>query len=92
MKLYNIRKDEVIDRDALAQEWGISPQQVVDFQALVGDSTDNVPGVPLIGPKFAQQLLEQVRHAGERAGTRRRGLRRASRKENLVRRTASRPC
>ena len=53
MKVFNIRKNEVFDADALAAEWGISPEQVVDFQALVGDSVDNVPGVPLIGPKFA---------------------------------------
>jgi DNA polymerase-1 len=57
VKLYNIRKNEVIDREVLRQEWGISPQQVVDYQALVGDATDNVPGVPLIGPKAARELL-----------------------------------
>jgi len=57
VKLYNIRKNEVIDREVLRREWGISPQQVVDYQALVGDATDNVPGVPLIGPKAARELL-----------------------------------
>lgn len=57
--LYNIRKDQVIDREVLRAEWGIAPEQVVDFQALVGDSVDNVPGVPLIGPKNAGQLLRQ---------------------------------
>jgi DNA polymerase-1 len=52
---------------------------VVDFQALVGDSTDNVPGVPQIGPKAAQDLLKQygtldevLAHAGEVAGAKRR--------------------
>ena len=61
---------------------GRRAEQVVDFQALVGDSVDNVPGVPLIGPKFARQLLEQygslesvLDHAGRSAG--------AKRKENL---------
>ncbi len=39
--------------------WGIGPEQVVDFMALVGDASDNVPGVPGIGPKFARQLLEK---------------------------------
>lgn len=57
--LYNIRKNQVFDRRALEAEWGIAPEQVVDFQALVGDSTDNVPGVPLVGPKLAGQLLRQ---------------------------------
>jgi len=83
VKMYNIRKNQVFDRDALKEEWGIEPEQVVDFQALVGDSVDNVPGVPLIGPKFARQLLEQygtldavLDHAGEVSGKKR--------KENLV--------
>lgn len=57
--VYNIRKDEVYRYEALADEWGIAPTQVVDFQALVGDKVDNVPGVPLIGPKLAKELLEK---------------------------------
>ena len=59
VKVYNIRKDLVYDRDALAQEWGVRPDQVVDYQSLVGDATDGVPGVPLIGPVCAKQLLEK---------------------------------
>ncbi len=55
--LYNIRKDQVFDVQSLRDEWGIGPEQVVDFQALVGDPTDNVPGVPKVGPKTAQQIL-----------------------------------
>ncbi len=83
VKVYNIRKDQVLDRQVLRAEWGISPEQVVDYQALVGDSTDNVPGVPLIGPKLAQQLLESYgtlegvfAHVEEVAGTKR--------KQNLI--------
>lgn len=57
--VYNIRKDHVYDAVALAADWGIRPDQVVDFQALVGDKVDNVPGVPLIGPKIAKELLEE---------------------------------
>jgi DNA polymerase I len=82
VKVFNIRKDEVFDAKALQAEWGIAPGQVVDFQALVGDSVDNVPGVPLIGPKLARQLLEQygtleavLDHAGDVPG--------AKRQENL---------
>ena len=59
VSVYNIRKDENYGREALAIDWGIKPEQVVDFQALVGDKIDNVPGVPLIGPKLAKELLEQ---------------------------------
>jgi DNA polymerase-1 len=82
VRLFNIRRNEVFDASRLMEEWGITPAQVVDFQALVGDSVDNVPGVPLIGPKFARQLLEQfgtlesvLEHADEVPG--------AKRKENL---------
>ncbi|QDT68694.1 DNA polymerase I [Planctomycetes bacterium MalM25] len=57
--VYNIRKDHVYDAVALESDWGIRPDQVVDFQALVGDKVDNVPGVPLIGPKIARELLTQ---------------------------------
>jgi DNA polymerase I len=56
--VYNIRKNQVFDAAALRQEWGVEPDQVVDFQALVGDKIDNIPGVPGIGPKTARQLLE----------------------------------
>ncbi len=56
--IYNIRKDLVYDDVALMADWGVRPEQVVDFQALVGDKVDNVPGVPLIGPKIAKELLE----------------------------------
>jgi DNA polymerase-1 len=57
VRIFSIRKNEVFDRDALEREWGIRPDQVVDFQALVGDPVDHVPGVPLVGPKIAGQWL-----------------------------------
>ncbi len=97
VKLYNIRKDQVFDRQTLKAEWGIAPEQVIDFQALVGDSVDNVPGVPLIGPKLARQLLQQygtleqvLEHAGEVSGAKRRqnlieGRRQALLSRELVR-------
>ncbi len=59
VKLFNVRKNQVIDRAALDKEWGIRPDQVIDFQAMVGDSIDNIPGIPLIGPKLARDLLNQ---------------------------------
>jgi len=57
VRLYNMRKNQFFDAAALAADWGIRPDQVVDFQTLVGDPVDNIPGVPLIGPKLAQELL-----------------------------------
>lgn len=58
VSIYNIRKDEEFAASELLADWGIRPEQVVDFQALVGDKVDNVPGVPLIGPKIAKELLD----------------------------------
>ncbi len=80
VKVVNMRKkDKVIyDADALMEDWGIRPDQVVDFQSLVGDSVDNVPGVPLIGPKIAKELLQKYEtlesvldHASEISGKKR---------------------
>ena len=59
VKVYNVRKDQMYDAAALKADWGVRPEQVVDFQALVGDSVDNVPGVPLIGPKIAGEYLQK---------------------------------
>jgi DNA polymerase I len=59
IRIYNIRKKQMQDAEFLLGEWGIRPDQVIDFQALVGDSVDNVPGVPLVGPKKASALLER---------------------------------
>lgn len=57
--IYLIRKNAYYTPDDLKKDWGVAPNQVVDFQALVGDSVDNVPGVPGIGPKSAGELLKQ---------------------------------
>ena len=57
--MYSLPKREVFDRHSLMQEWGITPEQAVDFQTLVGDSVDNVKGVPGIGPKTASALLQK---------------------------------
>jgi len=59
VRLYNIRKQQFFDSQTLLDEWGIRPNQVVDFQAIVGDPVDNVPGIPTIGPKSASQLLAE---------------------------------
>ncbi|MGD9854819.1 MAG: DNA polymerase I [Planctomycetaceae bacterium] len=59
VQIYNIRKRQFQDEEFLKKEWGIRPDQVIDFQSLVGDSVDNVPGVPLVGPKKATDLLEK---------------------------------
>ncbi len=59
VRLYSLRKREPFGRDELLADWGVRPEQVVDLQALVGDSVDNVPGVPGIGIKTAAKLLQE---------------------------------
>jgi DNA polymerase-1 len=59
VRLYSLRKKSEFGREELLRDWGITPEQVVDFQSLVGDKVDNVPGVPGIGEKTASVLLQQ---------------------------------
>ncbi|MCY3957243.1 MAG: DNA polymerase I [Chloroflexi bacterium] len=47
----------IYDEAAIADRWGIRPSQVVDFKGLVGDSSDNIPGVKGVGEKTASTLL-----------------------------------
>ena len=50
---------KILNNDNLIEEMGITPDQVIDYFALTGDSTDNIPGVKGIGPKTAVQLIEE---------------------------------
>ncbi|WP_165075701.1 DNA polymerase I [Paludisphaera rhizosphaerae] len=59
IKILNLRKNAVMDAKALEKDWGIRPDQVVDYLALTGDSVDNVPGVPGVGPVLASGYLKQ---------------------------------
>lgn len=53
-------KDGVpLDASSVRAKMGVAPEQVVDALALIGDSADNIPGVPGIGPKTAAQVLSQ---------------------------------
>ncbi|MFM7844356.1 MAG: 5'-3' exonuclease H3TH domain-containing protein, partial [Planctomycetota bacterium] len=91
VRIYHIRKQEFTDAAALQRVWGIRPDQVVDFQTLVGDQTDAIPGVPLIGPKAAQELLTKYQtlenlldHAHEVSGEKRRANLLAARAQALI--------
>lgn len=57
--LFDPGKDEILDRAALIAQKGYGPEQAIDIQTLTGDSVDNVPGVPGIGPKTAAKLIAQ---------------------------------
>ena len=59
VKLLNLRTNSPLGPDELLADWGVRPDQVVDWLSLVGDAADNVPGVPSIGPKSATELLQQ---------------------------------
>jgi DNA polymerase-1 len=58
VELYDPMKNTAIDEEVVMAKFGVPPHKVVDVQALAGDSTDNVPGVPGIGVKTAAQLIE----------------------------------
>ena len=49
----------IMDRNAVKEKIGVYPEQVIEFMALTGDSSDNIPGIPGIGPKTAVTLLEE---------------------------------
>ncbi|MCB9878333.1 MAG: hypothetical protein H6835_12110 [Planctomycetes bacterium] len=63
IKLWNLRsstsKPEIFDAAACEAKWGVGPTAMVDLLALMGDSSDNVPGVPKVGQKTAVELLQQ---------------------------------
>ena len=57
--MYDTMKDRRVGTDEVIEKFGVGPEKMIDLQSLAGDSTDNVPGVPGIGPKTAAQLLEE---------------------------------
>ncbi|MGC2854973.1 DNA polymerase I [Novispirillum sp. DQ9] len=57
--LWDAMKNKAITRDQVIEKFGVPPEKVIDVQALCGDATDNVPGVPGIGIKTAATLIEE---------------------------------
>jgi len=51
------KKDAMLDEEGVREKTGVVPSQIVEWLALVGDSSDNIPGVPGVGPKTAADLL-----------------------------------
>ncbi|MFZ9052384.1 MAG: DNA polymerase I, partial [Woeseiaceae bacterium] len=73
--LVNTMTDSLLDRDGVKRKFDVYPEQIIDYLALVGDSSDNIPGVPKVGPKTAAKWLNQygsadaiIEHADEIAG------------------------
>ncbi len=73
--LINTMNDSILDEDTVMEKFGVRPDQIIDYLALVGDSSDNIPGVPKVGPKTAAKWLAKydtldnlVAHADEIKG------------------------
>jgi DNA polymerase-1 len=58
VRMLDTLKDVTYDAELVRKKWGVPPEQFVDYLALVGDSSDNIPGVPGIGAKGAKELLD----------------------------------
>ena len=59
LDMLDTMNDRRIDRDYVVEKFGVPPEQLGEVLALMGDSVDNVPGVPGVGPKTAAQLIQQ---------------------------------
>jgi len=59
VKLYHTGRDKLYGPDEVTEDFGVPPERVIDVLALMGDTSDNVPGVPAIGEKGAQKLVTQ---------------------------------
>ena len=59
LDMLDTMNDRRIGRDEVIEKFGVPPEQVGEVLALMGDSVDNVPGVPGVGPKTASQLIQQ---------------------------------
>ncbi len=75
IRLVNTMNNTVLDQDGVREKYGVPPSSIIDYLALMGDSVDNVPGIPKVGPKTAVKWLTQyesleeiVDHADEIKG------------------------
>jgi DNA polymerase-1 len=73
--LVNTMDNQCLDVEGVKRRFGIPPERIVDYLALMGDKIDNIPGVPGVGPKTAAKWLQQygtlngvIEHAGEIKG------------------------
>lgn len=59
VRIYHPKNRQLLDAQGIEEQYGIRPERIVDYLSLCGDSSDNIPGVPGIGDKGAQKLLNQ---------------------------------
>ncbi len=75
VSLVNTMTEVTLDREGVIEKFGVPPERIVDYLALMGDSVDNIPGVPKVGPKTAVKWLNEyhdldgvISHADEVKG------------------------
>ena len=75
IKLIDTMKNITTDQSGVLDKFGLRPEQIIDYLALAGDPSDNIPGIPKVGPKTAAKWLQQytdlngvIKHAEEIAG------------------------
>ncbi len=61
VQIYDYQKDEIIDREKVYEKFGLYPESIPDMLALMGDTSDNIPGIAGIGPKTAKILLDNYK-------------------------------
>ena len=59
VSLVNTMTETTMDRDGVIAKFDVTPEQIVDYLALMGDTVDNIPGVPKVGPKTAAKWLKE---------------------------------
>ncbi len=59
VSLVDTMKNQVLDIDAVKQKFGVTPAQIKDYLALIGDTSDNIPGIAKVGPKTAVKWLQE---------------------------------
>jgi len=59
VSLVDTMKNQIMDTEGVKKKFGVTPQQIIDYLALIGDTSDNVPGVAKVGPKTAVKWLDE---------------------------------
>jgi len=59
ISLINTMNNKTLDREGVIEKFGLPPEQIIDYLALIGDTSDNIPGIPGVGPKTAVKWFNQ---------------------------------
>jgi len=99
ISVFNIKTGEATSREGLLRKTGLTPEQQLDCLALQGDTSDNIPGVPDVGPKTAVDWIRRygsldnlIKHAGEIEGKRGENLRKFADRLDMSKRLVTIDC